>query len=210
MTNNIIIFLIPITLLTLTPGVDTMLIIRNTTRGGWWDGATTSLGICSGLFFHAVISAIGISVLILQSALAFSLLKIAGAAYLFFLGVISLKSALKDSPDYSNQIKTKTGNTFNARRSFTEGLFCNILNPKAIVFYMAFLPQFIDPAKSALFQTFFLAGLHFIIAMIWQVLLASMINRAKAVLEKNLIKKSLSAITGIVMMIFGATLLIDN
>ncbi|MCD4741540.1 MAG: LysE family translocator [Desulfobacteraceae bacterium] len=210
MTNNIIIFLIPITLLTLTPGVDTMLVIRNTTRGGWWDGATTSLGICSGLFFHAVISAIGISVLILQSALAFSLLKIVGAAYLFFLGAISLKSALKNDSGYANQIKTKPGNIFNARRSFTEGLFCNILNPKAIVFYMAFLPQFIDPSKPALLQTFFLAGLHFIIAMIWQVLLASMINRAKAVLEKNFIKKSLNAITGIVMMIFGAGLLIDN
>ena len=75
---------------------------------------------------------------------------------------------------------------------------------------MAFLPQFIDPLKPALFQTFFLAGLHFIIAMTWQVLLASMISRAKALLEKKIIKKSLNAITGIVMMFFGAGLLIDN
>ncbi|MCK5312444.1 MAG: LysE family translocator, partial [Desulfobacteraceae bacterium] len=191
--TNILIFLIPITLLTLTPGVDTMLVIRNTTRGGWWDGTTTSLGICSGLFFHAIISSVGISVLILQSAWAFSLLKIAGAAYLFFLGAVSLKNAAGNNYNLSNNGKTRTDNSFIAGRSFKEGLFCNILNPKAIVFYMAFLPQFIDPLRPAFSQTFFLAGLHFIIAMIWQVLLASMINRAKALLDKKIIKKSLNA-----------------
>ncbi|MCK5099623.1 MAG: LysE family translocator [Desulfobacteraceae bacterium] len=210
MVNNIIIFLIPVTLLTLTPGVDTMLVIRNTTRGGFWDGATTSLGICSGLFFHAIISAVGISVLILQSTMAFSFLKIAGATYLIFLGTISLKDAIKGNYNLSDKATTKTPDEFIAKRSFKEGLFCNILNPKAIVFYMAFLPQFIDPLKPALFQTFFLAGLHFIIAMVWQVLLASMISRAKALLEKKIIKKSLNAITGIVMIFFGAGLIIDN
>ena len=75
---------------------------------------------------------------------------------------------------------------------------------------MAFLPQFIDPLKPALYQTFILTGLHFIIAMIWQVLLASMINRAKSLLDKKIIKKGLGAVTGIVMMIFGAGLLIDH
>jgi threonine/homoserine/homoserine lactone efflux protein len=210
MTNNIIYFLIPITLLTLTPGVDTMLVIRNTTRGGFWDGTITSFGICSGLFFHAIISAVGISVLILQSAFAFNFLKIAGAAYLIFLGTISLKDAIKGNHNLSDKTATKKPDNFIPKRSFKEGLFCNILNPKAIVFYMAFLPQFIDPLKPALFQTFFLAGLHFIIAMIWQVLLASMISRAKALLEKKIIKKSLNAITGIVMMFFGAGLLIDK
>jgi threonine/homoserine/homoserine lactone efflux protein len=208
--NNIIVFLIPITLLTLTPGVDTMLVIRNTTRGGWWDGSFTSLGICTGLFFHAVISAVGISVLILQSAGAFSLLKIAGAAYLVLLGTISLKNAVKDNCDYSDEILTKTDKNFIAGRSFKEGLFCNILNPKAIIFYMAFIPQFIDPSKPALLQTLVLAGLHFIIAMIWQVLLASLINSAKVMLENRRIKRSLDVITGIVMMIFGAGLLIDD
>ncbi|MCP3900189.1 MAG: LysE family translocator [Desulfobacteraceae bacterium] len=208
--NSIIVFLIPITLLTITPGVDTMLIIRNTTRGGLRDGSATSLGICSGLFFHAIISAVGISVLILQSAWAFSLLKIAGAAYLFLLGTINLKSAIKGNYNYSGKISLTMDNNFIAKRSFKEGLFCNILNPKAIVFYMAFIPQFIDPSKPAFFQTFVLAGLHFIIAMIWQVLLASMINQAKTLLKNKLIKKSLDIITGVVMMIFGAGLLIDD
>ena len=79
-------YLIAITLLTLTPGVDTMLIIRNTSRGGWRDGAVSSVGICTGLFVHATVSAVGISVILLQSAIAFSALKLVGAGYLVWLG----------------------------------------------------------------------------------------------------------------------------
>ena len=69
--------LIAVTLLTLTPGVDTMLVIRNSARGGWLDGAVSSLGICSGLFVHAAVSALGISIILLQTAWAFTALKLA-------------------------------------------------------------------------------------------------------------------------------------
>ena len=88
-------YLIAITLLTITPGVDTMLIIRNTARGGWRDGAVSSFGICSGLFLHATISAVGISVILLQAAWAFSVLKLVGAGYLIWLGIISWRKVLK-------------------------------------------------------------------------------------------------------------------
>jgi threonine/homoserine/homoserine lactone efflux protein len=88
-------YLIAITLLTITPGVDTMLVIRNTARGGWRDGAVSSLGICSALFLHATISAVGISVILLQAAWAFSLLKMAGAGYLIWLGLSSWLKILK-------------------------------------------------------------------------------------------------------------------
>lgn len=85
-------FLIAITILTLTPGLDTALVIRNTTRGGFHDGAVTSLGICLGLFVHASFSALGISVILTQSAELFTLVKSVGAAYLIWLGISSLRS----------------------------------------------------------------------------------------------------------------------
>ena len=88
-------YLIAITLLTITPGVDTLLVIRNTARSGWRDGAVSSFGICSGLFVHAVISAVGISVILLQAAWAFSALKLAGAGYLVWLGISSWRKVLK-------------------------------------------------------------------------------------------------------------------
>ena len=86
-------FFIAITLLTLFPGVDSLLVVRNSSRGGWKDGVATSTGICGGLFIHALISALGISALLLQSALAFNILKLIGGGYLLWLGSWSLWQA---------------------------------------------------------------------------------------------------------------------
>lgn len=195
-------YLIAITLLTITPGVDTMLIIRNTARGGWRDGAVSSLGICSGLFLHASISAVGISVILLQAAWAFSALKLAGAAYLVWLGISSWRKALQgDSFKIDDGGITTTA--FISTRSLREGFLSNILNPKTAVFYMAFLPQFINPAQSALLQSLLLAGLHFIIAMIWQCLLALMVKQLKLWLQKPRVNQLFDGVTGTVMVALG-------
>ena len=203
-------YLIAISLLTITPGVDTVLIIRNTTRGGWRDGMLSSLGICSGLFVHALVSAVGISVILLQSAWAFRALKLAGAAYLVWLGFVSLRSALRGRS--SNRIdadRTRLGG-FIPRRSLREGLLSNVLNPKAIVFYMAFLPQFIDPARSAVGQSLFLAGLHFLIAMVWQCLLASAVDLARRWVQNRRVRRTLDGVTGAVLVFFGVQLASTN
>ena len=105
-------YLIAITLLTLTPGVDTMLVIRNSARGGWRDGAVSSLGICSGLFIHATISAVGISVILLQAAWAYSALKLAGAGYLVWLGYCSWRKVIKKGTFAIANGETCQGNDF--------------------------------------------------------------------------------------------------
>ncbi len=200
--------LIPLTLLTLTPGVDTLLVIRNSNRGGWRDGVVSSLGICSGLFVHAFVSSVGISLILLNSALAFSLLKLVGAGYLIWLGAASLRSAC------GRQEKMLLGKTaaadFRFRRSFREGLLSNVLNPKTIVFYMAFLPQFIDPAGSALQQSLLIAALHFIIAMIYQSLLAALVEKAGNWLRAPRVRRTLDGLTGSIMLLFGIKLALDR
>lgn len=203
-------FLIAITLLTITPGVDTVLIIRNTTRGGWRDGALSSLGICSGLFVHAVVSAVGISVILLQSVWAFKALKMAGAGYLIWLGIVSLRSAARNGAPLKLNGPSRGRYRFSVRRSLMEGFLSNVLNPKAVVFYMAFLPQFIDPARSALSQSLFLAGLHFVIAMVWQCLLASLVHQAKTWMQNQKVRRSLDGLTGSIMMAFGIKLALDR
>ncbi len=206
MENQLWTYLIAISLLTVTPGVDTVLVIRNTTRGGWWDGAVSSFGICSGLFVHAAVSAVGISVILLQSAWAFRTLKLAGAGYLIWLGLVSLRNTLGKGDGLLQDTNGGKAAVFNARRSLMEGLLSNVLNPKTVVFYMAFLPQFIDPSGSPLKQAFCLAGMHFLIAMTWQCLLASGVNRAKRFLGKSSVKKTLDGMTGAVMIFFGIKL----
>lgn len=205
-THTFITCLFAVTMLTLTPGVDTILVIRNSGRGGWSDGATTSLGICCGLFVHATLSALGISIILLKTAWAFSLLKYAGAAYLICLGINSMRQALTRPhlPASGNMEAAKTAFQFN--RSLREGFLSNVLNPKTILFYMAFLPQFIDPARSPLQQSLFIALLHFCIGMVYQCSLAAMVTKAKQLLKGGTTARVLSGLCGGILVYIGLRL----
>ncbi len=196
-------YLIAITLLTITPGVDTMLIIRNSARGGWKDGVVSSFGICSGLFIHAGISALGISIILMQTAWAFSGLKLMGACYLIWLGISNWKSILQKKQLIVKDNLSTEGSSFKCMRSLREGFLSNVLNPKAAIFYMAFFPQFINPSQSAVVQSLILAGLHFIIAMIWQSFLALSINKAKNWLQQPRVNQIFGGLTGSVMIFLG-------
>jgi len=203
-------FLVAITLLTITPGVDTILVIRNTARGGWRDGAVTSFGICSGLFAHATISAVGISVILMQSAWAFSALKLAGAGYLIWLGVTSLRRAMARNGGLDLASTPTVHDHYDRTRSLREGFLSNVLNPKTVVFYMAFLPHFIDPAHPALRQALLLAGIHFVIAMIWQCLLALLVRQARSVLLRPRVGRAFDGVTGSVMTALGISLALSR
>jgi RhtB (resistance to homoserine/threonine) family protein len=198
--------LIAVTMLTLTPGVDTMLVIRNSGRGGWSDGATTSLGICSGLFVHATLSALGISIILLKTAWAFSLLKYAGAAYLIWLGINSFRQAASKTQTPSTTNFDVIADQFQVVRSLREGFLSNVLNPKTILFYMAFLPQFIDPAGAPLQQSLFIAFIHFCIGMIYQCGLAAMVTKAKSMIKGGTTARVLNSFCGTILVYIGLRL----
>lgn len=202
-------FLVAITLLSITPGVDTLLVIRNTARGGVRDGVLTSLAICCGLFVHAAVSALGISLILLQSAWAFQLLKLAGAAYLIWLGLQGLVAARRGQ---GLPVAGVAGERrpVPAWRPLREGLLSNVLNPKTVVFYMAFLPQFIAPGDPALAKSLFLAGVHFLIANAWQVGVALMVGSAGRLLASRLFSRALNGVTGTVLIAFGIKLALER
>ncbi|CAG34815.1 LysE family translocator [Desulfotalea psychrophila] len=196
---------IAVSLLTLTPGVDTILVIRNSVRGGWQDGISTSFGICSGLFIHAMISAMGLSLILLQTAWAFSLIKYAGAVYLIYLGLCGLRQAGKSQPDLF--IGTATGAvSFTFFRSFGEGFLSNILNPKAVLFYLAFLPQFISPEKSPVIQSLIVVSTHFTVAMIYGCVLAGITNRAQRLFASRAYNRIFNGLTGSILIFIGIKL----
>lgn len=196
-------FLLAITVLTMSPGVDSLLVIRNAARGGLRDGLLTSLGICMGLFAHATVSALGLSVILLGSATLFAAMKLAGAAYLVWLGIQSLRSAWHAR---GLSIPEQRSQAVPAALSLREGLLSNVLNPKPIIFYMAFLPQFIDPAHSALLQSLAMAAMHFTIAMVWQGILVVMVDRARSLLARPRVSKVMDTVTGALLLGFGAKL----
>ncbi|CAM4435464.1 LysE family translocator [Vibrio agarivorans] len=207
MIENFSAFLVAITILTLTPGLDTALVIRNTSRGGFHDGALTSLGICLGLFVHASFSALGISVILTQSAELFYAVKTVGAAYLIWLGISSLRS-IKHSGGVT--VGSVGSQDVNVRRSLREGFFSNVLNPKTAVFYLAFLPQFINPEYSPFLQSLLMAAIHFVIAMLWQCGLSGMLNSAKSLLNNATFVRWMEGTTGAVLIVLGVKLLIEK
>ncbi|WP_165311314.1 LysE family translocator [Vibrio ziniensis] len=201
-------FLIAITILTLTPGLDTALVIRNTSRAGLVDGCTTSLGICTGLFVHATFSAIGISAILAQSAELFHFVKMIGAAYLIWLGLSSLRALMASGQGLN--VAVETHSALNLKRSLREGFLSNVLNPKTAVFYLAFLPQFINPEHSPLLQSLFMAAIHFVIAMIWQCGLAAALSSAKNLLKNASFMRWMEGTTGIVLVTLGIKLLLEK
>mgnify|MGYP003989953611 CR=1 FL=1 len=209
-THLLITYLIAITVLSITPGLDTMLVIRNTARGGWQDGVISSFGICSGLFVHASVSAVGISVILLQTAWAFAALKMAGACYIVWLGIGSLRKLFQGKTALSADGLSAVRQPYQIGRSLREGVLSNVLNPKTVVFYMAFLPQFINPQHSALVQSLILAGLHFIIAMIWQSFLALLVNQAKSRVLQPRVGKIFDGLTGTILGSLGIKLALDS
>ncbi len=210
MDNSIWTYIFAVTLLTLTPGVDTLMVIRNSLRGGVRDGLLTSFAICSGLFVHALVSAGGISFILMQSAWLFGVLKLAGAVYLVWLGLSSLLTAMQPGAgEVLPQIRGRV-RLVSPIRSLKEGFLSNVLNPKAVVFYMAFLPQFIQPDDPAMLKATLLASIHFLIANIWQMLLVLAVTRASRSLMAPNTHRLLTGVSGSVLLFLGTRLALER
>lgn len=139
--------------LVVIPGPNTFYIITRSLQQGRVAGVVSSLGVMAGTLFHIAATALGISALLLSSALAFNLVKYAGAAYLIWLGLRSILSQKKPSSGAEPVLDKSLGGIF------YHGIVVNLLNPKTALFFMAFLPQFVDVGRgSATMQICFLGA----------------------------------------------------
>lgn len=204
MDSSLLVFAGVAALLILTPGADTLLVVRNVLARGRHAGVLTTLGICAGCFIHAVLSAIGVSLILLHSAMAFETLKLAGAAYLIVLGGQSIWA--------SRRAWDPCLPTSGSRRShsFLEGLVTNVLNPKVAIFYLAFLPQFIRPADAVLLKSLLLAGIHVGMGLVWLSALSLFLGRVRTVLERGGLQRKLQAVTGGVLIALGVRLALER
>jgi threonine/homoserine/homoserine lactone efflux protein len=211
MDSRFIAFLGIAALLTIIPGADTALVTKNAISRGRTAAFFTTFGICLGCLCHATASALGLSVILRESARAYEWVKLAGAAYLFYIGARSLWAARK-IPAETNvtlidayQLAPKS-----LWRSFGEGLFTNLLNPKVAIFYLTFLPQFIAPGQPVLRRSLFLASLHVMMGLAWLCSYAILLDRMSAVLTRPSVKRRLERVTGAVLMAFGLRLAFER
>jgi len=138
--NSLVLFVIAALSINLIPGPDVIYIVTNTMKGKMKAGIKASLGLGVGYLIHTLAAVLGLSALILSSAFLFTVIKYLGAAYLLYLGLQSLINC------YKNKSKMCVENTNDKQDNvFKQGVIVSVLNPKVAMFFLAFLPQFIDP-----------------------------------------------------------------
>lgn len=153
--------------LNVAPGPDALYVLTRTVAHGRRIGIASSLGVCSGAFVHVLAAAFGLSAILATSAVAFTAVKYAGAAYLVYLGYKALRS-----PGAAFAEAAPGPHRVTAWSAFRQGMMIDILNPKVAVFFMAFLPQFIDPALGhAAAQTILLGAVVILVAIVWEAFL---------------------------------------
>lgn len=165
-TQNLSLFLLSSFLLWITPGTDTMYILARSISQGRQAGIVSVLGVSSGILVHTVFAAFGLSAILATSAWAFTTIKIAGAAYLIYLGVQAWFK--KAGPALTPNVDTVSN-----WQIYRQGLATNVLNPKVAIFFLAFLPQFVNPAADLGSLPFLVLGMMFVTGgTIWCLLLA--------------------------------------
>lgn len=188
-------------LLNLTPGTDTLYIIARSVSQGSKAGIYSSLGIAAGTVVHTLLAAFGLSLLLAKSLVLFTVLKLLGVAYLVYLGVTMLRSKTPALLNASSLPPVRM------RSIFVQGVITNVTNPKVALFFLAFLPQFVDAeAHSAV--PFMVLGLTFIsTGLLWCMTVACFSSFATARLRRSpKLALWLNRITGVVFIALGLKL----
>jgi threonine/homoserine/homoserine lactone efflux protein len=191
--------------LTITPGLDTMLVLRTAIGAGPRVGLLAGLGIGLGCYVWGVATAVGLTALLAASELAFTILRIAGAAYLVWLGGRALWNARKrkaTTPETDDAPPPSLG----ALAAIRNGFLTNLLNPKIGVFYMTLLPQFVPPGRSEFWTTLALVTIHNVLGMLWFGLLASAARTMRHRLSRPNVKRRIEQLTGLAFLGFGVQL----
>ena len=155
-TETIIAFVTASVILSLVPGPDNLFVISHSALKGWRIGFYTTLGLCTGLIGHTVLVAIGVSVIFQTSAIAFNGLKVVGACYLLYLAWLSVQN---------KELNLGGTDTNSSNRSYyLTGVIMNLTNPKVALFFLVFLPQFVNTSNDNVTIQIFLLGLLFILS----------------------------------------------
>lgn len=198
MTTMLIPYLIAIAILTITPGLDTTLIIRTATIEGKAKAFQAALGINLGCIVWGVIVACGLGALLMTSDLAFNALKWMGAIYLTWLGLNLILKPRNQLAGLNDSITTQNW--------FIKGFWGNLLNPKVGIFYISFLPQFIPQSSSPVIWTMGLVMIHVVIGFIWSIFLISTMQTISGYLKQPKFIKYMDRITGSIFILFALKL----
>lgn len=180
-----------------------MFVLSRSISNGRASGMAASAGIATGAFVHTILSTIGLSIILSQSVVLFTAIKIIGGIYLVYIGI---KSLLKKSEGVSLKNVSNVSN----KKHFVQGVITNVANPKNILFYLSFLPQFASTNNGTGSLSFLLLGSTFaVIVLVWYVLVTYFSTIAtKAIRDNKTFNSILNKISGVVFIALGWKLIV--
>jgi threonine/homoserine/homoserine lactone efflux protein len=202
-TAQLLLFMTATLALNLAPGPDVLYVLANSARHGIRGGIFATLGISAGIVFHTCIAAFGVAAVLLAHRWAFDALRIFGALYLIWLGIAAWRAA--DIPELPGATDPRLS------RVFRQGLITNVLNPKVALFFLAFLPQFADPARGNVTMQVLIFGALFIVSgTIVNLLYAWAGGSLSATLRREVRwQRRLNRISGGILVALGGRLLLS-
>ena len=203
-TETIITFVAASVVLSLVPGPDNIFVMSHSALKGWRIGFYTTLGLCTGLIGHTVLVAIGVSVIFQTSAIAFNGLKIIGAFYLLYLAWLSVQNK---ELNLGGTDKDSTNRSY-----YFTGVIMNLTNPKVALFFLVFLPQFVNTSNDNVSIQIFLLGLLFILsALCVFTLIAYLASFLEDVLKKSkTVNKNLNILAALIYFALAINLFFVN
>ncbi|MCA1037236.1 LysE family translocator [Bacillus infantis] len=203
---NFYLFALMCIFLIILPGPDTAVATRNTLSAGRMGGLKTAAGTCSALAIHTLAAVAGLSALIVKSAMLFSVLKYAGAAYLVYLGIKSLLSIRDGGQEKDNS----SGPLIKGKTFFRQGFLTNLLNPKVAVFFLTFLPQFVEEGTAPFFPFLLMGAVYTILTAVWFFLYVLLIQQISSFMKKPKTQKAIEGLTGTILIGFGVKLALEK
>ncbi|MFC4234447.1 LysE family translocator [Thalassospira xianhensis] len=191
-------------LLVMSPGPNGVLIAKTVPTSGRAAGFANVAGFVTAFYLHGTLSILGISVILVQSAQLFMMVKIAGAAYLCWVGFKALREAWRGVKTVAEVAPAKRRRTLLV--AYGEGFLTNALNPKVSIFYLAAFPQFIPVGEGAITSAFMLVCVHASINIIWFSTMIILLSRLTGMARNGSFQRALKAVTGSVFIAFGIKL----
>jgi threonine/homoserine/homoserine lactone efflux protein len=204
-------FLAVVVVLTLVPGPDMALVLRNGVRGGvqvaWWTG----LGCCTGIAVYAAVAAVGLAAVLAASATAFTAIKLGGAAYLIYLGATAWWHSRKNWESQSTAAGLAASTAAAGRTTaFRQGLTSNLLNPKIALIFLTLIPQFVTPGEPAFATTAELALVFLAVAVLWWRIFSLAVGALGRALSRGRVRTTVERVTGTVLVGLGVRVAVTS
>lgn len=211
--ENLLMYILITLMMVMLPGVDFILVTKNTLAHGTKAGQFTTLGIALGLTIWTLVAVLGLGVIVAQSIILFTMIKYLGAAYLIFIGIKSFKSRNICCIGENNSEYEIEANILPLRQYkafFLQGFLSDFLNPKTVIVYMTLMPQFIDTHQNVNSQLIMLAGILIFEAILWFLIVVHILQYIRTWFKRPKVQNTFNKVTGIMLVSLAIKLAFES